>query len=146
MYMAHFQAFILKVARTEAAVRSFNLVLLIGSIKSYLYLTKKSPEQIALEEKEAEEKNQRELEQERVEYRQKLFINRYGAPTKPTRSVDDLITFASYRAAIDDAIDYMSLNETTKTMYDLERGLDTWLSEEDRKMMIYAKKFKAEAH
>ncbi len=146
MHLAHLQAFIMKIARTEAPVRTFNIFLLLGSLKAYSYLTQKSPEQIAKEEREAEEQNQRELEQERAEYREKLFLNRYQSPTKPTRSVDDLITFAGYRAAIDDAIDYMSLNETTKTLHDFERGLDTWLGEEDRKMMLYAKKFKAEAH
>ncbi len=146
MFLAHFQSLVMKVGRTDAAIRAFNLVMFFGCLKSYLYLTRKDPELVAKEAKLAHEQELRDLEENRIEYRKNLYTNRYGVPTKPTRSLEDVILFTTYQAAIDDAIDYMSLEETGKTMHDMERGLDGWLGDEDRKMMLYARKFKAAAH
>ena len=143
MYFAYLHSLILKIARTDATVRSFNLILLLGVLKINAYLSRKSPEQVATEEQAAQEAEEREKAKDRAEYRERLFINRYNVPTKPTRSLDDFLFFATNIAAIEDAIDFMSYDENAKTLQDLEKGLDTWLSDEDRKIMLYAKTFKA---
>ena len=146
VYLAHIQAFIMKLARTEAPVRTLNVFLFFGLFKTYSYLSAQDPEEVAKREKEIADKEKLEGDAERKVYRSKLFINRYDAPTKPTQSIEDLIEFTSFKTAMDDAIDYMSLNEAGKNLHDFGRGLDTWLGDEDRKMMLYAKEFKAASH
>ena len=146
IYLAQLQAFIMRISRTEATIRAVNLILFLGGVKVYSYLSVEDPKIVAERESKIAEKESKELEEERKIFKETLFLNRYEVPTKPTRSIEDLIEFTGYKTAMDEAINYMSLKESVKTVGDFQQGLDTWLGEEDQKLMLYAKEFKSSGH
>lgn len=67
----------------------------------------------------------------------KLFLNRVGAPSRPTRSINDLMTFLASAEAINKAVQFISYDGATEMSTDQGKGLDGILSEEDSKMLKY---------
>ena len=67
----------------------------------------------------------------------KLFLNRVGAPSRPTRSINDLMTFLASSEAINKAVQFISYDGATEMSTDQEKGLDGIISEEDTKMLKY---------
>lgn len=65
--------------------------------------------------------------------------NRFGAPTRPLRSLDDMIAFLSGSETYNDLADFTSYSQSTDVNKDQMLGLDSWMSEEDSKMMQYYK-------
>ncbi len=70
---------------------------------------------------------------------QKLYLNRVGAPSRPNRSLDDLMIFVASAAAINSAADFITYSGATEVADDQLLGLDGIMSEEDTKMMKYYK-------
>jgi hypothetical protein len=67
----------------------------------------------------------------------KLFLNRVGAPSRPTRSINDLMTFLASSEAINKAVQFISYDGATEMSTDQEKGLDGIISEDDTKMLKY---------
>lgn len=67
----------------------------------------------------------------------KLFYNRFGAPSRPHRNLDDLLTFLAGSATLDQLADFVSYNTAMEINMDIQKGLDSWMSEEDKKMLHY---------
>ena len=67
----------------------------------------------------------------------KLFLNRVGAPSRPTRSINDLMTFLASSEAINKAVQFISYDGATEMSTDQEKGLDGIISEEDTIMLKY---------
>ena len=143
VYMAQMQSFILKILRTDGPFRGFNVMLAAGVIRIYMWANAEKSAKAALE---AEEKEKAQLAVDREDYKTKLFLNRYGAPTRPTQSLEEVLEFALNSAAINDAIEFISVDEAIKHIDDFGRGLDTWMGEEDKKILDYARTFKKESH
>mgnify|MGYP006976765947 FL=1 len=69
--------------------------------------------------------------------KQTLFFNKFGAPTRPLRSLDDLITFLAGSWTYDQLADFVSYNAGMDINMDMQKGLDSWMGEEDKKMLQY---------
>jgi len=67
----------------------------------------------------------------------KLFLNRVGAPSRPTRSIQDLMTFLASSEAINKAVQFISYDGATEMSSDQEKGLDGIITEDDSKMLQY---------
>jgi len=74
------------------------------------------------------------------EAKQKLFFNRFGAPSRPHRNLDDLLIFLAGSATLDQLADFVSYNAGMDVNMDIQKGLDTWMSDEDQKMLQYYQK------
>lgn len=48
----------------------------------------------------------------------KLFLNRVGAPSRPTRSINDLMTFLASSEAINKAVEFISYDGATEMSTD----------------------------
>lgn len=70
-----------------------------------------------------------------------LFYNKFGAPTRPLRSLDDLITFLAGSATFDQLADFISYSSAMDINMDMQKGLDSWMSDEDSKMLAYYQQF-----
>lgn len=59
----------------------------------------------------------------------KLFKNRVDAPSRPTRSIQDLMTFLVSTEAINKAVQFISYDGATEMSGDQEKGLDGILTD-----------------
>ena len=75
-----------------------------------------------------------------------MFVNRYGAYSNPTRSMEEFIDFIGSKDALESAFDYMAAPEAIKASADVMDGLDTWMSSEDRNVVEYYKKYIKDSH
>jgi hypothetical protein len=57
-----------------------------------------------------------------------LFYNRMGAPTRPHRSLEDLITFLAGSKTFDDLAEFTSYDTASDINNDQQKGLDSWMS------------------
>lgn len=83
-------------------------------------------------------------ENERV--RAKLYVNRFGAYSYPTRSMEEFFEFAANGAAMDKTFDFMDNPEVMRVNDDLMAGLDAAMSSEDRNMVEYYKRYVKNKH
>lgn len=58
-----------------------------------------------------------------------LFYNRFGAPSRPLRSLEDLITFLSGSSTYDQLADFASFNHAMDVNQDQQAGLDSWMTD-----------------
>ena len=65
------------------------------------------------------------------------LLFRYGAPTRPLRSLDDLIAFLGGSETYAELADFTSYSVSSDVNQDQQKGLDSWMSEDDKKMMKY---------
>lgn len=77
---------------------------------------------------------------------QKLYINRFGVASNPLRSMDDLMAFIGNQTAFDNTINYISFDESIAATDDVMKGLDSWMSSEDRNMVEYYKRYVKGSH
>lgn len=68
-------------------------------------------------------------------------MNRFGAFSNPTRSLEELMLFISSPTALDEALDYISFDQAIEVTSDVMAGLDSAMSSEDRNMVAYYKKY-----
>ena len=67
--------------------------------------------------------------------RKTLFFNRFGAPTRPLRTMEDMMTFLAGSAIFDQLADFLSYNQAMDINTDVQKGLDSWMGEEDKQML-----------
>jgi len=72
-----------------------------------------------------------------------LYFNKFGAPSRPNRSMDNFLLFLESGEAIEHAIDWISYESCTDINDDQQKGLDGWMSEEDSKMLDYYREAKS---
>jgi len=58
-----------------------------------------------------------------------LYLNRLGAPSRPNRSLDDLMVFVTSAGAINKAADFITYEGATQMSDDQLLGLDGIMSE-----------------
>lgn len=124
----------MKTVRTTGPSRVVNILLIFAffSIKGWYNKT------TSLEVSEPEEKIE--------DYRNVLYLNRYGVPNRPTRSIDDALFFITNQQALDKALDFVSAPLLEANISDVEKGLDTWLNEEDKNIFNYYDKYLKNKH
>ena len=143
VYQHYFKILILKIWRTEGSLRLFNLSTLFSIVFIKMYFDGKTAAEVEQEKKEQAEKTKHD---ELVDYLKKLQINRYGAPTNPGHSMDDFLYFIANNEAINDLGDINAVPEFQKVSSDLINGLDSWIGEEDRKLLTYYHKYQQNSH
>lgn len=89
---------------------------------------------------------QKDLEEKDRIAKEKLFFNRVGAPTRPLRSMDDMITFLSGSWTFDQFADFVSYNEGMNINMDQQTGLDSWMDDQDKLMLQAYQKKQKEKH
>lgn len=67
-------------------------------------------------------------------------MNKLGAPTKPTRKIDDFMLFITANEALDKNFDYLMFGLDINA--DQLAGLDSYTSPEDENMLNYFKESK----
>ncbi|EGR30462.1 hypothetical protein IMG5_131360 [Ichthyophthirius multifiliis] len=70
----------------------------------------------------------------------KLFFNRFGAPSRPLRSLEDMIAFLSGSVTYDQLADFTSYSHAMDVNADQQAGLDSWMSQNDLNMLKYYQK------
>ncbi len=75
------------------------------------------------------------------ENKKKLYMNRFGAYSNPTRTLEELMLFISSPTALEETIDYISFDPAIETTSDIMAGLDAAIESEDRNMIAYYKKY-----
>ena len=76
-----------------------------------------------------------------------LFYNKFGAPVKPHRSIEDIMAFLGGSETYDNLFDFLSYNPAMDVNSDNQNGLDTWMADEDEKMIeIYKESLKKDHH
>ena len=66
-------------------------------------------------------------------------ILRFGAPSRPLRSLEDLIAFLGASDTYSDLADFTSYKVSSDINEDQQKGLDSWMGVDDAKMMRYYK-------
>ncbi|KAL4431891.1 hypothetical protein ABPG74_012703 [Tetrahymena malaccensis] len=133
-YVARFGDFRYRLVRTEGALRGCMFFVGFGcfSIINYLYGRYGYIINESSQKRAAQDLIDNDLAAEKV-----LFKNRVGAPTRPLRSLDDMMTFLSGSATYDQLADYASYNHAMDVNQDQQAGLDSWMSEKDKNMVKY---------
>lgn len=108
-------------------MRGFVALGLLGFIPAFSYLKyelidKHTEEQRRIEKERQEAENDRKA-------RETLFYNNLGAPTKPTRSMEEFMTFIASSEAIEKNSEYLSYGLTINS--DQLNGLDSYSTEND---------------
>eukprot|EP01017_Pseudomicrothorax_dubius_P008620 TRINITY_DN12853_c0_g1_i3.p1 TRINITY_DN12853_c0_g1~~TRINITY_DN12853_c0_g1_i3.p1 ORF type:complete len:179 (-),score=58.72 TRINITY_DN12853_c0_g1_i3:119-655(-) len=125
--------FVFRLSRTEGVMRGFNFFLGIGVLNVLIWANKVYFEpKFGVPKKEAAKK---ELEEKDRIAKETLFFNRFGAPTRPHKSLDDLLVFLAGSWTYDQLADFISYNNAMDINMDQQKGLDSWMSEEDRRML-----------
>ena len=60
-----------------------------------------------------------------------------NAPSRPTRSIGDMMTSLVSAKSINRAITFISYDGATSVNADQQKGLDSWMTDEDSKMLDY---------
>jgi MoaA/NifB/PqqE/SkfB family radical SAM enzyme len=61
--------------------------------------------------------------------KQKLYQNRVNAPSRPTRSINDVMTFLVSAESINRAITFISYDGSADINSDQQKGLDSWMTD-----------------
>lgn len=83
------------------------------------------------------------IEKDAIAYKT-VFFNRFGAPSRPLRTMEDMMVFLAGSAIFDQLADFVSYNAAMDINTDIAQGLDSWMGDEDRQMLArYQQKMKA---
>lgn len=143
VYQHYFKILVLRIWRTEGSLRLFNVstLLALGFIKIY-FDGKNAAEAEHAKQENAAKNKQADL----VDYLNTLQINRYGAPTQPGYSMNDFLYFIANNEAINDLGDINAVPEFQRVSSDLINGLDSWIGDEDRKLLAYYNAYQKNSH
>merc|ERR1712039_844367 len=89
------------------------------------------------EERETAAAERAQALKEEEELRNRMFLNRFGANTQPLRSIEELLGFITAETLLDSTMDYVGHPDASENTDDYQKGLDSWMSDEDRKMVQY---------
>ena len=143
VYQHYFKILLLKIWRTEASLRLFNLGTIFSLALIKVYFDNKN----AVEDQKAKEENdKKEKDYFLKDYLKTLQINRFGAPTNPGHSMDDFLYFIANNEAINDIGDVNAIPEFQNISSDLINGLDSWIGKEDRKLLAYYYRYQKDSH
>ena len=81
-----------------------------------------------------------ELKANDAEAAKKLFYNRFGAPSRPLKNLEDMMMFLSGSATYDQLADFASYNHAMDVNQDQQAGLDSWMTDNDKNMLKYYQK------
>jgi hypothetical protein len=104
-------------------------VICLGYIKSEYY----DPVYVAPKK---EKQRLAEIESEK-EAKAKLYQNRMNAPSRPSRSIEDMMAFINSVESINRAITFISYTGASDINNDQQAGLDSWMTDEDAKILDY---------
>ena len=68
-----------------------------------------------------------------------MWFNRFGVPTRPSRSIEDFMVMITSENTLDKFFKYIDCNTTVSIYEDYQQGLDGAVSDEDRKILSYYK-------
>lgn len=60
-----------------------------------------------------------------------------GAPTRPHRSLEEILLFLAGSETFEDLSNFASFKDASDINMDQQKGLDSWMSDEDYKMLDY---------
>lgn len=103
----------------------------IGLISCTLYLKSNYYDPVYTAPKLAEAKRKEEEIDKKA--RETLLYNNLGVPTRPTRSMNDFLTFIASTEAINKNFDYITYGLSLNS--DQVKGLDSYSSENDERML-----------
>jgi len=126
--------FLWKIFRSNEAQRCYMMYLVLGLGLSYSAASYR--ETTAEEVAAGKAAHQKTLDEEE-ELRKRLFVNRFGANTQPLRSIDEMVEFITSLTLLDNTMDYVGHPDASEITEDYQKGLDSWISDEDRKMVKY---------
>ena len=66
-----------------------------------------------------------------------MYQNRMNAPSRPSRSIQDMMTFLASGECINRTVTFISFEGATKINNDQQLGLDSWMTDEDTKILDY---------
>lgn len=143
MFLHYFTMTILKVWRSENFLRFLNAGVVVSLIMIKNYYDSFTAEE---RKRKKDEQANKEKNEELISYLDTLQINRYGIATNPGYSVEDFLAFVVNGKAIDDLAQINDVPEFQKVSFDLEQGLDTWIGDEDRKLLKYYNAYQMSSH
>lgn len=136
----YFKLTLLKIFRTDGALRGFvflTLPIMIGFKSLY-------DRQYEEANRLAAEKEERETiisDRKRME---KFYKSRFGVATNPAQSLEIFIDFLSNGTAIAELSELNIVKDGITINEDFRDGLDTWIGEEDEKLVEYARYYKSD--
>lgn len=139
-YNNYLKLTLLKIFRTDGALRGvvfLTIPILLGfkSLYDSQYVEERRIEAEKLKEK---------IETEERERMEKFYKNRFGVTTNPGQSLAIFIDFLSNGTAISE-LSEMNIVKSGITMNeDFREGLDTWIGDEDEKLVEYARYYKSD--
>lgn len=139
-YTSNFRNHIVRVFGHEGALRAFSLGFGVWLIMVFSYQYKKHFAEAS--KKKAEEKQKKIAEAEKEEY--EIFMkNRFNIATNPAESIEKFAKFVCNGEVIQRLGDFNGVPEVEKFSLDFVQGLDSWVGEEDLKIMDYYKEYYA---
>ena len=134
-YIRRWKDLYFRFARSEGMVRGANVVTILSVLFMLAWFKDVYLEPKFLAPKKAA--NVQELADNDAKARQTLFYNRMGAPTRPHRNLEDILIFLAGSKTFDDLSDFASFPAAANINTDQQKGLDSWMSDEDYKMLDY---------
>ena len=111
------------------SMAAMNLLIILGTVFVYVTFSADKRKRAAeLQKAKEAEEEVREI----ARYKKELYLNRFGAPTKPFESMDAFLNFLLNTEAINRTLKYSDKAEIVDINEDLVKGLDGWLSAVDR--------------
>ena len=132
-YVLPWKDLVFRLGRAEGTLRGFNFFYFMGTLGALSYLKGEYYDPVFTAPKKAKEAE--ELEALDARAREMLFYNRFGAPTRPTRSMDEMMAFLAGSKTFDDLADFLSYDGSMSVNTDALNGLDSWMSDQDKTMM-----------
>mmetsp|Transcript_49365 Transcript_49365/g.56864 ORF Transcript_49365/g.56864 Transcript_49365/m.56864 type:complete len:180 (-) Transcript_49365:206-745(-) len=138
-FVLRWKDFLFRLARTEGALRGSNWFIGLGLINVGVWAKSTYYDPTFTEPKKR--LAAKDLEERDAEAKKKLFFNKFGAPTRPVRTLDDMIIFLAGSWSFDQLADFISYTTAMDTNNDMQKGLDSWMGEEDAKMLDAYQKY-----
>ena len=132
--LTQWKDFVFRMARTEGNLRGCNFFIGAGILNIIMYAKTTYYDPKYTVPKQAAAKI--ELDEKDDIARRTVFFNRFGAPTRPLRTMEDMMVFLAGSAIFDQLADFVSYNGAMDINMDIQKGLDSWMSEEDKTMLV----------
>jgi len=133
-FNARWKDYLFRLFGSEMAVRQFNIYLLVGLGPALVYLLSSEPDHDAIAKKAADVKsiNYNLQIEAQVEVMNTIWKNRYGVNSAPTRDTDDMMTFLENGEMLNRTLTFIEVPEAIEQNLDMAKGLDSWMTENDR--------------
>ena len=93
-----------------------------------------------------QKENEKKINEEQTEQLKNFSKNRFGIATNPAESFELFTQFITNGLAIEGLGDFNSSISAQKISNDLVEGLDSWMPDEDRRLMAYNKHYASSHH